>query len=645
MSEGRSAASRARPTRRDLTASIVVFLVALPLCMGIAIAGGMPAASGLISGIVGGLVVGALAGSPLQVSGPAAGLTVLVFDVVRMHGIERLGIVVLAAGLFQIAFGLLRFGIWFRAVSPAVVHGMLAGIGVLILAGQFHVMVDDQPKATGWQNLLTIPLAVEKGLPPPALETAEQRSAVRLRMQRLSDLHLRQLELGEEVHHALAGIGAESADERTRQTLRELASRQRSIVEELTDLEKSTTNDASAAATIAARRALETLEQGNWSTARAEIDAAEAAVGRVRDTTKHHRWAAAVGLLTIAVLVAWQAFSPARFNAVPGALVATIAASAAAVWLQLPVLFVEVPPSPVDEIFFPRRSDFTALFDPAIFGAALELALLASAETLLCATAVDRLHHGPRTDYDRELMAQGVGNLVCGMLRALPVSGVIVRSSANVAAGAQTRASTMLHGLWLLAAAAAFTDVLRLVPTSALAAVLVYTGFKLVSYDTLTRLWRQNRFEAYVYLGTAGGIVVFGLLQGVVFGLALSVARLLYEFSRLEIDVETDPVSRQVVMRLRGNVTFLTLPRLAQTLEALPPETELALDVEYVDYFDHACRDLLSEWERKSAPAGGRLLIDQRSLTARFWRRPQARNLPVNGTPTPRPKRERQVPI
>src|SRR5215203_760643 len=144
----------------DILASVVVFLVALPLCMGISIASGVPPALGLITGIIGGIVVGSLAGAPLQVSGPAAGLAVLVWELVRDHGIEALGPILMLAGVVQLVAGQLRVGQWFRAMSPAVIHGMLAGIGVLILASQFHVMVDDRPRESGVKNLLSIPEAI-----------------------------------------------------------------------------------------------------------------------------------------------------------------------------------------------------------------------------------------------------------------------------------------------------------------------------------------------------------------------------------------------------------------------------------------------------------------------------------------------------
>ncbi|WP_420140444.1 SulP family inorganic anion transporter, partial [Sphingomonas sp.] len=142
---------------RDFTASIVVFLVAMPLCMGIAVASGVPPEKGLITGIIGGIVVGLLAGSPLQVSGPAAGLAVIVFELVREHGILALGPILVLAGLIQIGAGLFRLGGWFRAISPAVVHGMLAGIGALIVIGQFHVLFDAKPLSSGPENLAAMP--------------------------------------------------------------------------------------------------------------------------------------------------------------------------------------------------------------------------------------------------------------------------------------------------------------------------------------------------------------------------------------------------------------------------------------------------------------------------------------------------------
>src|SRR4051794_31899480 len=151
----------------DVVSSFVVFLIALPLCMGIAIASGVPPALGIITGIIGGIIVGSISGSPLQVSGPAAGLSVIVFEIVQKFGLESLGPILLLAGSLQLVGGWLKLGRWFRAISPAVIYGMLSGIGILIIAGQFHVMVDDKPRSSGIANLLAIPESLWKGLFPP----------------------------------------------------------------------------------------------------------------------------------------------------------------------------------------------------------------------------------------------------------------------------------------------------------------------------------------------------------------------------------------------------------------------------------------------------------------------------------------------
>ncbi|HEY5626342.1 MAG TPA: SulP family inorganic anion transporter, partial [Nitrospira sp.] len=172
--------SRWTDLRHDAVASFVVFLVALPLCMGIAMASGAPPASGIVTGIIGGLIVGALAGSPLQVSGPAAGLTVIVYEIIQEHGMEKLAVVLLLAGIIQMKWAWLQLGQWFRAVSPAVVHGMLAGIGVLIFASQFHVMIDDVPKGSGLENLYTLPAAIWKGLGPDESAPMNHHLAARI---------------------------------------------------------------------------------------------------------------------------------------------------------------------------------------------------------------------------------------------------------------------------------------------------------------------------------------------------------------------------------------------------------------------------------------------------------------------------------
>jgi MFS superfamily sulfate permease-like transporter len=487
---------------KDLLASVVVFLVALPLCMGIAIASGLPPAMGLITGIIGGLVVGAIAGSPLQVSGPAAGLAVIVWELVHTHGIGMLGVIVLLAGLIQMAAGALKLGQWFRAVSPSVIYGMLAGIGVLIIGSQFHVMLDDKPKGGGLANLMAIPQAIRDGLLPVDGST----------------------------HHLAAGIG----------------------------------------------------------------------------------------LLTIAVMVGWNLFKPRRLKAVPAPLVAVVVAVGVSAALQLPIQYVTVPESLWGSIQWPTLEAFGRMLEPTILGAALALALVASAETLLCATAVDQMHQGPRTKYNQELFAQGVGNSLCGLLGALPMTGVIVRSSANVEAGGKTRMAAIFHGAWILAFVLALPFVLKLIPVAALAAVLVYTGYKLINVENVRQLAAHGKSELAIYLITVAAIVATNLLEGVLIGLALSALKLLVTFSRLETRLAVAPDQSSATLFVTGAATFIGLPKLAASLERVPAGSELHVHFEELAYIDHACLNLLKNWEKQHRVTGGELIVEWSELEHRY---------------------------
>jgi MFS superfamily sulfate permease-like transporter len=489
---------------KDFMASVVVFLVALPLCMGIAIASGVPPALGLITGIVGGLVVGMLAGSPLQVSGPAAGLTVLVWETVNQHGIGMLGAIVLLAGAVQIAMGLLRAGQWFRAISPAVIQGMLAGIGVLIIASQIHVMVDDGPKGSGLRNLLSIPEAIWKGLVP-------------------------------------------------------------------------------------------------------------------LDSSSHHL-AALVGVLTMAVMFAWG-YVPKRLKIVPAPLVAVVALTAVAAVFQMPIKYVQIPDSLFSVTSLPTAGALARLLDPAVIGSALALCFIASAETLLCATAVDRMHQGERTQYNRELFAQGVGNSICGLLGALPMTGVIVRSSANVEAGGKTRLSAIMHGVWILGLVALAPSVLKLIPTTALAAVLVYTGLKLVSPKAVRELKPYGKLEVAIYFATIVGIVTTNLLVGVMIGFGLALLKLLYTFAHLEVRLHTEPATNTTTVVLGGSATFVKLPQLAAALESLPAGSNVRLDISHLSYIDHACLDLISNWRKQHVARSGQVELPWDDLQRRYHER------------------------
>jgi MFS superfamily sulfate permease-like transporter len=486
---------------KDLLASIVVFLVALPLSMGVAVASGVDPAKGLITGIIGGIVVGALAGCPLQVSGPAAGLTVLIWQIVQNHGVASLGIIVLLAGIFQIVAATFKLGQWFRASSPSVIHGMLAGIGVLIIGSQMHVMMDDKPKGSGLKNLVYIP-------------------------------------------------------------------------------------------------------QAFWNA----IDTA--------DGSTHHL-AAAIGILTIGVMIAWS-FVPKSIKVVPAPLVAVTVAAIVANLGNMNIKYINVPSNLLNEVSLPSLVSLTNLLDSKILISALAIAIIASAETLLTATAVDQMQQGPRTNYDRELLAQGIGNSLCGLLGAIPMTGVIVRSSANVEAGAKTRLSAILHGGWILASVVLLPFVLSKIPTTALAAILVFTGFKLVFSKARKELMQYGLSEVRIYYATIIAIVATDLLTGVIIGLVLSMLKLLYIFSHLEINIFRAKAGKEITISLVGAATFIRLPLLASKLESLPPDAEVHVRLDELAYVDHACLELLSNWRNQYEKNGGKAVVEIAHLHQRY---------------------------
>ncbi|MGA5648748.1 SulP family inorganic anion transporter [Streptomyces seoulensis] len=477
---GRGLISRAPHLRQDFAASLVVFLVALPLCVGVAVASGVPAELGLVTGIVGGLVTGVLRGSSLQVSGPAAGMTVLVFEAVKEFGLPVLGAIVLATGLLQIVMGVLRLGRYFRAISLAVVEGMLAGIGLVLVAGQLYPAMAAKAPDAGLDKMLGLP-------------------------------------------RGLAGAVGDG-------------------------------------------RALASL---------------------------------ALCAGTVAVMVGWKHL-PAKVRTVPGPLAAVGLATLAVPVFGMKVAMVEVQ-GLLGAVQPPPLSAFAGFADVAVLGTIVAFTLIASAESLFSAAAVDRLHDGPRTEYDRELTAQGIGNSVCGLLGALPLTAVIVRSAANVQAGARTKASRVLHGVWLLLFAALLPGALAHIPLPSLAGVLIYSGAKLVPVKSLAGLWREQRGEALILAVTAVSIVAVGMFEGVLIGLALAIVKTAWEASHIKVTV-IDKGAGPVDARLSGNATFLRLPKILDSLEALPKDRPVRLDLSGLLHLDHACRTALENWaERHSA--------------------------------------------
>jgi len=237
------------------------------------------------------------------------------------------------------------------------------------------------------------------------------------------------------------------------------------------------------------------------------------------------------------------------------------------------------------------------------------------------------MHTGPQTQYDRELTAQGVGNLLCGAVGALPMTGVIVRSATNVQAGATSRLSAVLHGAWLLLFVALCAPLLRLIPTAALAGILVYTGFRLIDFRGFVRLWQHDRAEAMIYLATLILIVVEDLLFGVVAGLVLSAIKLLIRFSRLQVQVQSSTrADIPTTVRIAGAATFLRLPILASRLEEVPLDGAVHFDSHRLTFIDEACLELLEGWIRQREAGGQQVLLDRQRLQtserADWWDRP-----------------------
>ncbi|OJF11129.1 sulfate transporter [Couchioplanes caeruleus subsp. caeruleus] len=465
---------------QDFLASIVVFLVALPLCIGVAVASGVSPEVGVITGIVGGIVAGMLPGSSLQVSGPAAGLTVLVFGAVQEYGVGALGAIVLGAGIVQIVMGICRIGRWFQAITLSVVQGMLAGIGLLILVGQLYPLADRKAPGQALANLAGIP---------------------------------------------------------------ELVS------------------------TVAGDRRYAT--------------------------------AAVLGIAGLLIIVCWK-YTPKFLRKVPGPLAAVVVVASLVAVFDLPVNKLTVG-SLLDAVSLPTAGIFTDLADPGLVGMIFAFALIASAESLFSASAVDRMHTGPRTNYNVELVAQGAGNAASGLLGALPMTAVIVRSAANVHAGARTKLSRILHGVWMLLFVLAAPGLLSLIPITVLAAILVHSGWKLLNPMQFRAMRRQNVGEAVIAYLTTAAIIATDLLEGVVIGMVATMVKLAWSMSHMSMSV--DRQEEWTVLRLTGSATFLRLPNLLEKLESLSG-SHVHVDLSRVFHLDIAARSAIETWAGRCRTEG-----------------------------------------
>jgi carbonic anhydrase len=468
----------------DVPASLVTFLVAVPLSMGIALASGAPIVSGLIAAAIGGIVVGMFGGAPLQVSGPAAGLTVIVFDLIHRFGFAAVCGITVAAGLVQVLFGSLRVARLALAISPAVIHGMLAGIGVLITLAQLHVVLGGRPQSSALHNVAELP----------------------------------------------------------------------------------------------------------------------------RQVMSLHGASALLGLFTIAVLLLWPLVPWRRLRAIPGPLLAVATATGLSVLLGLEVARVKLPEAGLLGGLQPPAFPFHTLVSAV--GAVLTMALMASAESLLSAVATDKLHSGPRANLDRELIGQGLGNFISGLLGGLPITGVIVRSTANIEAGARTRLSAILHGVWVVLFVSLLGATMQKVPLAVLAGLLVTVGARLVNFAHIRELIKHG--EGVVYFATLAGVICTNLLGGIAIGIGVAVMRLLVHLTRLRIRSEKQEGSWRVTVD--GALTFLGMPRLNTALSALPAGSRIVVEL-YSDVVDHAAFDALHSFRTSYERCGG--LVDIKQMKKR----------------------------
>ncbi len=468
---------RLRPVlRHDLSSSLVVFLVALPLSLGIAIASDAPVLAGLIAAIVGGIVGGAIGGSPLQVSGPAAGLTVVVADLISQFGWKITCFITVCAGIMQVLLGFSRVARAALAISPVVVHAMLAGIGITIALQQVHVLLGGASKSTAWSNVIELP-------------------------------------------HQIMNA---------------------------------------------------------------------------------HRPGVLLGLLVIGIMIAWR-WAPARVAAVPGPLMAIVVVTIVSLVFPFQVARIELDGSVLEALQLPGIPDGN--WGAVVIGI-ITVTLITSVQSLLTAVSIDRMHHGPRTDFNRELIGQGASNIVSGAIGGLPIAGVIVRSAANVNAGAKTRASTILHGFWILLFALPFAELVEQIPSAALAGLLIVIGMQLLQPAHIETALKTG--DLTIYLVTVVAVVFLNLLHGVMIGFALAIALTGWRVIRTKI--EATPAGDEWRVVVEGACTFLALPRLTRVLASVPERTTVTVHL-LVSYLDHAAHQAISDWQRQHHATGGTVEI------------------------------------
>lgn len=482
--------------KSDLPASIIVFLVAMPLCLGIALASGAPLFSGLIAGMVGGIIVGSISGSALGVSGPAAGLAVIVLAAIQDLGsFEAFLLAVVFAGVFQLIMGYLRTGVIAYYFPSAVINGMLAGIGVIIFLKQI-------PHAFGYD-------AVPEG-----------------------DFRFQQAD-------------------------------HENTFSEIVHL-------------------LDKISYGPMI----------------------------IAAVSLFILILWEQKFMKKiklFNLIQGPLVAvTLGIVLNSLFSGMDELalkadqMVRIPVSDGLNSFFGnfRLPDFSQITNPQIYITGIVLAVVGSLETLLCVEASDKQDPQRRvTPTNRELTAQGVGNIVSGLIGGLPVTQVIVRSSVNVQAGGKTKLSAIIHGFIIAIAIISIPSILNMIPLATLAAILLVVGFKLARPSLFKKKWSQGQKQFVPFLATILGIVFTDLLMGIGIGMAVSIVYILYQNFKIPIEIDNEKAKKgNVLISLSEDVTFFKKAVILKTLADIPNDRKVTIDASKTYYIHQDVLDIIEDF-------------------------------------------------
>ena len=485
--------------RGDLAAGLVVFLVALPLCLGIALASGAPLFSGIISGVIGGVVVGFLSNSALSVTGPAAGLTAIVLTAISdLGGFDIFLVAVILAGVIQIVFGFLKAGSFSNYFPTSVIEGMLAAIGIIIILKQ-------------------IPHA-----------------------------------FGHDIDNEGDFFFIEKSGHNTFDTL---------------------------------------IESINYI----------------------HTGALIIALLSLAILIIWEKVPfLKKIKVVPGALVVVVVSiflneffiqSGSSLAIITQNHLVSLPSFTEIRNGF-ALPNFTSLTNEKVWIVAVTIAVIASIETLLCVEATDKLDPYKRfTNTNRELKAQGIGNILSGFLGGLPMTSVVVRSSANINSGGRTKLATVFHGFLLILFALSIPFVLNKIPLAALAAVLLMVGYKLAKPSVFIHLWKNGYSQFVPFLITVIAVVLIDLLKGVAIGLGVSVLFILYQNLKIAYSFkkESSQNGDVITIKLAQEVSFLNKAAIKSTLGSIPEGSELIIDASSTNYIDFDVVELIKDFRNVKA--------------------------------------------